>query len=185
MEWKTVGVEVFITAADREAIWLKGSDAVRDGPLRAETTVHFAVQQLLFRAGVDPADPALFVKLPDAPEAGVVHSTSWRDAGPAVVLTYMAVVRTGGFVLGAWPDAVPVTPVLLEQTPKPVPHGANRPPRSVYVSHVLTHGLRHLAFQTGQWGDVNIAAGLDRNWRRHLRQLKPGMAGLYSELLAG
>jgi hypothetical protein len=182
---KTVGVEVFICAADSEAIWLKGDDAVRYGPLPAEHTVHYEAQRLLVAAGVDPDDEAVFIKLPDAPQAGVVHSTSWRDVGPAVVLTYMAVVKVDGFVLGAWPDAVPVTPVLLASTRKPQPHGAASPPRSVFVSHVLTHGLRHLAFQTGKWGDANIAAALDRNWQRHLRALKPGMAGMYSELLAG
>jgi hypothetical protein len=185
MEWKTVGVEVFICAADRAAIWMKGTDAVRYGPLPAANTVHFEVQRLLVEAGVDPDDEAVFIKLPDAPVAGVVHSTSWRDAGPAVVLTYMAVVAVDGFVLGAWPDAVPVTPVLLAKTAKPLPHRPAGPPREVFVSHVLEHGLRHLAFQTGKWGDANIAAVLDRNMRRHLAQLKPGMAGMYSELLAG
>ena len=181
---KTVGIEVFAVAADREAIWMKGREPWLAGPLDADTTVHFAVQQQLVRHDIDPDDAELFVELPSFPKAGVVHSTSWRDVGPAVVLTYMVVVRVPGFVLGAWPDAAPVTPVLLAQTRKPLPHRAAAAPRSVYVSNVLTHGLRHLAFQTGQWGDVNIAAGLDRNMRRHLRQLKPGMAGMYSELAA-
>jgi len=182
MGYKTVGIEAFAVAADSEAIWLKDREPWLDGPLYADTPVHFAVQQLLVRNGVDPDDAELFVELPQAPKAGVVHSTSWRDAGVAVVLTYMVVVRVPGFVLGAWPDAAPVTPVLLAQTRKPLPHGPVAAPRSVFVSNVLSHGLRHLAFQTGQWGDVNIAAGLDRNMRRHLRQLKPGMAGMYSEL---
>ena len=79
---KTVGIEVWPVAADSEAIWLAGRDAWRDGPLKADTTVHFAVQQTLYWHGIDP-DDALFVKVPEGtPQAGVIHSTSWRDAGP-------------------------------------------------------------------------------------------------------
>jgi hypothetical protein len=178
---KTVGIEVWPCAADAEAIWLAGRDAWRDGPLRADTTVHYEVQRVLFEHGIDPAD-ALFVKLPEViPPAEVLHSTSWRDAGPAVVLTYMAVVRVEGYVLGTWPDAAPVTAALTGSIGKPPPHRAAEVPE-VRVSDVLLHGLRHLKFQIGPWGDANIAAAMDRNWRRHLHALKPALAGMYSEL---
>jgi hypothetical protein len=182
---KTVGIEVWPVAADAEAIWLADRDAWRDGPLSASTTVHYEVQRLLFEHDIDPDDLAVFVKLPEAtPQAGVVHSTSWRDAGPAVVLTYMAVVRVEGYVLGTWPDAVPVTAALTGTIGKPPPHRAAEVPE-VRVADVLLHGLRHLKFQTGPWGDANIAAAMDRNWRRHLHALKPALAAMYSERLAG
>jgi hypothetical protein len=182
---KTVGIEAWPVAADAEAIWLAGRDAWRDGPLRADTTVHYEVQRLLFEHDIDPDDLAVFVQLPETtPQAGVIHSTSWRDAGPAVVLTYMAVVRVKGYVLETWPDAAPVTPALPAEIKKPPPHRAAGVPE-VRVSDVLLHGLRHLKFQTGPWGDANIAAAMDRNWRRHLHALKPALATMYSEQLAG
>lgn len=182
---KTVGIEVWPVAADSEAIWLAGRDAWRDGPLKADTTVHFAVQQTLYWHGIDP-DDALFVKVPEGtPQAGVVHSTSWRDAGPAVVLTYMAVVRVEGYVIGAWPDAAPVMTALSSAIGKPRPHRAAQAPECIRPPDVLLHGLRHLKFQIGPWGDANIAPAMDRNWRRHLHALKPALATMYSEQLAG
>ena len=128
---KTVGIEVWPVAADTEAIWLDGRDAWRDGPLPAATTVHYEVERLLFEHGIDPDDLAVFVQMPEAtPQAGVIHSTSWRDTwpAPAVVLTYMAVVRVEGYVLGTWPDAVPVTAALPAETGKPAPHRAAQVP---------------------------------------------------------
>ena len=104
--------------------------------------------------------------------------------GPAVVLTYMAVVRVDGYVLEAWPDAAPVMTALTSAIGKPPPHRAAEMPE-VRVSDVLLHGLRHLKFQIGPWGDANIAAAMDRNWRRHLHALKPALATMYSERLAG
>ena len=44
------------------------------------------------------------------------------------------------------------------------------------MADVLLHGLRHLKFQIGPWGDAEIAAAMDRNWRRHLHALKPALA---------
>jgi hypothetical protein len=183
---KTVGIEVWPVAADTEAIWLAGRDAWRDGPLPAATTVHYEVQRLLFEHDIDPDDLAVFIQLPEAaPQAGVIHSTSWRDAGPAVVLTYMAVVRVEGYVIGSWPDAAPVMTALTGAIGKPRPHRAAQAPECIRPPDVLLHGLRHLKFQLGPWGDANIAAAMDRNWRRHLHALKPALATMYSERLAG
>jgi hypothetical protein len=183
---KTIGIEAWPVAADSEAIWLAGRDAWRDGPLKADTTVHFAVQQMLYWHGIDPDDLALFVQVPEGtPQAGVIHSTSWRDAGPSVVLTYMAVVRVKGYVIETWPDAAPVMTALSSAIGKPRPHRAARAPECIRPPDVLLHGLRHLKFQIGPWGDANIAAAMDRNWRRHLHALKPALATMYSEQLAG
>ena len=65
------------------------------------------------------------------------------------------------------------------------PHRAAQPPEFIRASDVLLHGLRHLKFQIGPWGDANIAAAMDRNWRRHLHALKPALATMYDERLAG
>lgn len=183
-ENKTVGIEVWACAADRPAIWVAGRDAWRDGPVKADTTMHFTVQQMLFEHGIDP-DDTLFVKLPEViPPAQVIHSTSWRDEGPMVMHTYMAVVRASGFVLDMWPGAVPVTSALPAETGRPRPHRAAAPPE-VRVSDVLLHGLRHLKFLISPWGDAEVAAALDRNWRRHLHGMKPALATMYTERLAG
>ena len=72
-------------------------------------------------------------------------------------------VAAGGVRVGSEPEA--------EQVP------------AVRVSDVLLHGLRHLKFQIGPWGDAEIAAAMDRNWRRHLHALKPALATMYSELI--
>ena len=182
---KTVGIEVWAVAADREAIWLDGLDAWRDGPLPADTTVHFETQRLLLDHGIDPRD-TLFVRIPEAaPPVDVIHSTSWRDEGPSVTLTYMAVVHTAGFVLDMWPDAAPVTLALPAETKRPAPHRAAKAPEYIRASDVLLHGLRHLKFLISPWGDAEVAAVLDRNWRRHLHALKPALATMYSERLAG
>ena len=66
----------------------------------ADGDVHYETETLLRGFGLDLAD------------VGVIHSTSWRPDGPAVVLTYMAVVKAAGYVLETWPDAAPVTASL-------------------------------------------------------------------------
>jgi hypothetical protein len=69
----------------------------------------------------------------------VVHSTSWRQAGDRVVLTYLAIVA---------PPASP-SPHLADE---PVHRGdlgrgaATAAPASIGVAQVLEHALRHLAW---------------------------------------
>jgi hypothetical protein len=182
----TVTVEVWPVGADEAGIWLvSGGDAWRHGPVKAASDVHFEVQRLLFGHGIDPDDVALFVRLPEGtPAADVLHSTSWRPQGPTIVLTYMAVVRTAGYVLETWPDAAPVTSALPAAVGKAPPHGAADVPVPRVVD-VLLHGLRHLKFLAGPDGDAETAAALDGNWLRHLAPLRPAVATMFSERLAG
>ena len=63
----------------------------------ADGDVHFEVEMLLHEHGIRHADIT------------AVHSTSWRPDGPAVVLTYMAVIKAAGPVRERWPGAQPVT----------------------------------------------------------------------------
>jgi hypothetical protein len=100
------------------------------------------------------------------------------------VLTYMAVVGTTGYVLETWPDAAPVTSALPEAVGKAPPHGAASVPVPRVVD-VLLHGLRHLKFLAGPDGDAETAAALDGNWLRHLAPLRPALATMFSERLAG
>jgi hypothetical protein len=163
--------EVFPVAADDAGIWLaSGSDALRWGPVMADGDVHYEAETLLRGFGVNLTDVA------------VIHSTSWRPDGPAIVLTYMAVVRVPGYVVETWPDAAPITAALPAAVGKAPPHGAAEVPVPRVVD-VLLHGLRHLRFLMDY--DAETSAALDENWRRHLAPLEPALATMYSERLAG
>ena len=184
-ELMTVTVEVWPLAADETGIWLvSDGDAWRFGPVEATSDVHYEVELLLFHHGIDP-DDAVFISLPmETPRAEVIHSTSWRPDGPTIVLTYIAVVKADGYVRERWPAALPVTADLPEAVGKAPPHGAASVPVPRVVD-VLLHGVRHLRFLLGPEGDAETAAALDANWRRHLAPLKPALASMFSERLAG
>ena len=185
-ELMTVTVEVWPLAADESGIWLlSDGDAWRFGPIEATSDVHYEAELLLFQHGIDPGD-VVFLKLDSqAPRADVIHSTSWRPDGPTIVLTYMAVVmRAGGYVLETWPDASPITSALPAAVGKAPPHGAAEVPVPRVVD-VLLHGLRHLKFLADPDGDAETAAALDGNWLRHLAPLRPALATMFSERLAG
>jgi hypothetical protein len=184
-EYMTVAVEVWPLAADETAIWLlSDGDAWRLGPIWADSDVHYEVQWLLFQHDIDP-DSALFVEVPaPRPAAGVIHSTSWRPDGATIVLTYMAVVKADGYVLETWPHAAPVTSALPAAIGKAPPHGAADVPIP-RVADVLLHGIRHLRFLATEEGDAETAAALDANWLRHLAPLRPALAQMFSERLAG
>jgi hypothetical protein len=171
LEKMGITVEVWPVAADEAGIWLlSGGDALRWGPVMADGDVHYEAETLLRGFGIDLADVA------------VIHSTSWRPDGPAVVLTYMAVVTIGGYALETWPDAAPITAALPAAVGKAPPHGAAEVPVPRWVD-VPLHGLRHLAFLKDH--DAEVAAALDANWRRHLAPLEPALFTMFSERLAG
>ena len=184
-ELMTVTVKTWPLAADELGIWLvSDGDAWRYGPVEAASDVHYEVELLLFQHDIDP-DDAVFISLPaETPRAEVIHSTSWRPDGPTIVLTYMAVVKAGGYVRERWPHAVPVTAALPEAIGKAPPHGAAAVPVP-RVADVLLHGIRHLKFLTGPAGDAETAAALDANWLQHLAPLQPALATMFSERLAG
>ena len=184
-ELMTVTVEVWPLAADEAGIWLlSDGDAWRYGPVWADSDVHWEVQKMLFEHDIDP-DSALFVEVPGfRPAADVIHSTSWRPDGPTIVLTYMAVVKAGGYVLETWPRAAPVTSALAKAAGNASPHGAAQVPVPDLL-HTLLHGIRHLRWLATDEGDAETAAALDANWRRHLAPLRPALARMFSERLAG
>lgn len=184
-ELMTVAVEVWPLAADEAGIWLlSDGDAWRFGPIEAASDVHYEAQCLLFQHDIDP-DSTSFIPFPaGTPVTDVIHSTSWRPDGPAIVLTYMAVVRTGGYVRERWPAAVPVTAALPEAIGRAPAHGAADVPVP-RVADVLLHGIRHLRFLASDEGDAETAAALDANWHRHLAPLRPALATMFSERLAG
>lgn len=160
-----VAVEVWPLAADEAGLWLiSGSDAWRYGPVASDGDVHFEVEMLL--------------REHDIRSVNAVHSTSWRPDGPAVVLTYMAVIDPAGVVRERWPDAQPVTAEFADAVGKPPTHAANEAPIPRYCD-VLLHGLRHLNYLLEH--DESAAAAMGDTWRERLAPFQPALAGLYSE----
>ncbi|MGZ4146927.1 MAG: hypothetical protein ACXVPL_04390 [Actinomycetota bacterium] len=93
----------------------------------------------------------------------MVHSTSWRAVGSAIVVTFLVVVER--------PAAVPAgcTTDLVARVD--LARGlAIGPPAAVRHSQVVEHGLRHLAWLLRE--DVAIRDALD-GWRTVLADYEP------------
>lgn len=160
--------EAWPLAADTAGIWLLTRDwPLMTDPLAADGDPHADLELELVRAQMF-ADTRL------------LHQTSSRIDGGAVVLTYMAVIGCDGPVRSRWPDALPVSRAAALVVGKPPTHGAAEPP-TVRHWDVVLHGLRHLAFQLGSSGDAELAAALDENWRRHLAEWEPVLYQMYSD----
>lgn len=160
-----VRLEVWPVAADRAGIWLLAGDAWRSDRLDADARPHGEVELLAYR------------NAPDLPIA-VYHSTSWRYDDPGVILTYIAVASVGDHVQDYVPMARPVTLDLLATVGKPWPHRADEEPIPRYVD-VLVHAIRHLRFLLDT--DTETADALGPRWRRQLAEVRPALAGLYTE----
>ncbi len=164
-----VTAEVWPLAADEQGIWLLSDQwPWPTPPIAADGDPHADLELELIRnqAFVDTA---------------LLHQTSSRVDGPAVVLTYMAVVRCAGSVRSRWPEARPVSQRAAQLVGQPPTHGAAEAPE---VRHwdVLLHGLRHLAFQLGPEGDATLANALDGQWRRHLAVFSPTLYRMYDRV---
>jgi hypothetical protein len=164
----TVHAEVWPIAADDQGLWLvSGEDAWRPGlPVMGDDEIHAVVEGILTEH--DALDDVV-----------LLHSTSWRPDTWGLMLTYVAIVQCPGSVRASWPDAKPISPLLVHATGRPPTHGATEAPLPRW-SDVLLHSLRHLAFLLEN--DATAAAVMDEHWRRHLSVLEPALAGLYSEV---
>jgi hypothetical protein len=92
----------------------------------------------------------------------LVHSTSWRRDGRAVVLSFVAVIgpeQAGGMA------TAPVPRSELARS------GATTAPASIGHPQVLEHGLRHLAWLAQD--DEVVAERLSPAWRRALGTYVP------------
>jgi hypothetical protein len=163
----TVRVEVWPVAADNIGIWLvSGGDAWRSRlPVMADNEPHAEVEYVLTEH--DALNDAV-----------LLHSTSWRVDGPAIVLTYVAVIHSSGLVRDRWSGALPVSLSLTETVGRPPTNAPTEPPAPRYID-VLMHGLRHLRFLLDT--DETNAAALNETWRRQLLSLDPALATMYSE----
>jgi hypothetical protein len=166
-ESMAVRVEVWPVAADEAGIWLvSGDDAWRDPlPVMADSEPHAEAELVLAQNRV--LDDLL-----------LLHSTSWRVDGPAIVLTYVAVISSFGIVRDRWSDARPIGTGLADAVGKPPASSPVDPPEPRYID-VLMHALRHIRFLLDT-DDMNSAV-LDQRWRRHLASLEPALAGMYRQ----
>lgn len=161
-----VRVEVWPLAADSAGLWLlSGGDAWRSGNVPSDDEPHSEVLWLLSDGGARD-------------DTVLIHSTSWRPDGPAMILTYLVVVQVSGLVLDRWPDAKPVGEPVQRTVGKPPTHAPTEAPEPRYID-VLFHGLRHLRYLLDK--DATTAAALDENWRRHLAPLEPELARMYDQ----
>ncbi|MGW5687295.1 hypothetical protein [Nonomuraea sp. NPDC003754] len=161
-----VRVEVWPVSADPTGIWLiSGSDAWRSSAILQESDPHTAVTDLL-----EANKAASGVKL--------LHSTSWRADGQAVILTYVAVIDCLDYVRDQWSEAKPISPALTDVVGKPIEVEATEAPIPRYID-VLLHGMRHLQFllQT----DSSARDALCDTWRQHLAAFRPALAGMYDQ----
>jgi hypothetical protein len=164
----TVVVEVWPVAADQTGLWLLSPDGPWPSPpVLADSEPHVAAEIELIQHSVNLAD------------VSAIHSTSWRAEHTSAVLTYLAVVDVHGLVLEDWPSARPISLDLAQHVGRPPTHGPLDPPAPRHID-VLIHGLRHLRFLLGT--DATVAEALGPEWRRHLADLEPAIACMYSEV---
>jgi hypothetical protein len=165
--------EIWPLAVDDLGIWLiSGRDAWRTGPVPSGSGADFEAKLELFAYGISVGD------LP------WMHSTSWRDELPRMIVTYAAWVQAPGsdLVRGAWRNAMPVTAEAAAAVGPAPPHHPAQPPEPTYW-HVLMHGLRHMKYLSDPANDVDSAAVLatDDRWARHLAPFEPELARMFTE----
>jgi hypothetical protein len=164
--------EVWAVAADEEGIWLIGRWPSE--PIRADSDAHTAAELELITHGCFA-------------ETTLMHSTSWRADGAAMVTTYLAVVACPGPVREHWPEALPVSLALAEIVGRPPTHGPLEPPKVPHW-HVLLHALRHLRFLSDPVSigyDATVARELEGEWQRHLAAFEPAIARMYDQAHQG
>lgn len=161
-----VQVEVWPLGADNNGVWLlSGGDAWRTGPIPADSEPFFEVKLL-----VGQHDPRMHFDL--------IHSTSWRVDGPAIILTWVGIAQTHDLVIDQWPNALPVTTEMFAKVGNPITHAANEPPTPRDID-VLLHAVRHLRFLRDT--DESARAVMSETWLRHLATWEPALAGMYSQ----
>jgi hypothetical protein len=163
-----VWVEVWPVAADQTGIWLvSGDDAWR--PLisvTADTEPHAEIELILAEHGA-------------LADAQLIHSTSWRVDGPAVILTYIAVLSVIDLVRTRWPSALPISVSVAQAVGAPLTNAPNAAPTPRYID-VLKHAVRHLAFLLRN--DATAATALTEPWPAHLAEIQPTLAGMYNQV---
>lgn len=92
----------------------------------------------------------------------LVHSTSWRREGRAVVLSFIAIIDE---TLVRAMESRPIERAELARGT------ATAAPRSIATASVVEHGLRHMAWLAKE--DAVVAAELSDRWREALATYTP------------
>jgi hypothetical protein len=151
------------------------TDQVLDihGPVRGEVFVVFEEGSKIFLTGPDGPRPWLIethgrenpmeeirrTATALLPDMFLLHSTSWRWEGTAVVLTFIAAVAKGGG------ESRPVSTGELARG------SATAPPPEIESDQVLNHALRHLAWLGRE--DAAVRDSLSASWREALSKYVP------------
>jgi hypothetical protein len=147
-----------------------------EGPIRAEVFVVALIDDRLELTG--PCGPAPWLLEVGAAEHPVevvtrivrdtvgepllVHSTSWRRDGDAVILSFVVVIEE------ALVGAMAHRPVERRDLAR---GGTTAAPREIDVAQVVEHGLRHMAWLDKD--DPVVAAELPPAWRELLASYVP------------
>ena len=141
--------EIFMVWLGSEGIEITGPDGARPWIVQLEDAEHPV--EAVDRIVRDLVGPPL-----------LVHSTSWRRDGTAVVLSFVIVigpVQVGGM------ESTPVARAELARSE------AARAPEAIGTDQVLEHGLRHLAWLAQE--DAVVADRLSPAWRVNLAAYVP------------
>jgi hypothetical protein len=95
-------------------------------------------------------------------EPVLVHSTSWRRARGAVVLSFVVVNADDQ---ASHLAGIPISRVELARS------GATSAAKTIAAAQVLEHGLRHLAWLARE--DEVVIAALSEEWKRVLADYRP------------
>ena len=144
-----VRAEVFMVWLNESRIELTGPDGARPWILQLDDAEH-------------PVETVerIVVGLVGPPR--LLHSTSWRRDGMAVILSFLVVV--GPDQVGTMASA-PIGRSELARS------SATRAPASIGHAQVLEHALRHLAWLSQD--DEAVAARLSAGWRAALGDYVP------------
>ena len=144
-----VRAEIFLVWLDRGHVAITGPDGARPWVVQLEDAEHpVATVERIIGGGVGPAL--------------LVHSTSWRREGAAVILSFIAVI--GPEQVGDMQFA-PVERAELARSE------ASRPPEEIAGDQVLEHALRHLAWLAQD--DPVVRELLSPEWRAALSGYVP------------
>ena len=147
-----------------------------DGPVRGEIFLIWLNDNQLELTGADGAKPWIIelddvehpVEAVDRIVRGLVgapllvHSTSWRRDGPAVILSFVVVI---GSEQASGMASEPIRRAALARSE------ATRAPSAIGHEQVLEHGIRHLAWLAQD--DEAVAHRMSPDWRRALGDYVP------------
>ena len=160
----TVRAEVWPMSADDAGIWLvSGAGPWRSADVLASQDEFAVVEGILAEHGARGA-------------AVIIHGTSWRSVDTYAVHSW-GVLLSCPDVHGHWPGSLPISRELLERVGNPAPHAPDGPPLPRDID-VAFHALGHFSHLLKTAAPER--AKMSPQWRRHLREWEPALAGLYS-----